>query len=78
MTELEDKCGKLLSQANLSISDCCKKAELDYEKYEKELREAQNWHFYQQALLEVLYKISDLKYTLHLGNVSREQCERQN
>lgn len=24
--------------------------------------------------LEILYKISDLRYTLHLGTVSREQC----
>lgn len=29
---------------------------------------------YQQSLLEILYKISDLRYTLHLGTVSREQC----
>lgn len=29
---------------------------------------------YQKALLDVLYKISDLRYTLHLGAVSREQC----
>ena len=29
---------------------------------------------YQKSLLDVLYKISDLRYTLHLGAVSREQC----
>lgn len=36
--------------------------------------EAQNWYLYQQSLLDVMYKISDLRYTLHLGAVSREQC----
>ena len=35
---------------------------------------AQNWFMYQKSLLDVLYKISDLRYTLHLGSVSREQC----
>ena len=29
---------------------------------------------YQKSLLDVLYKISDLRYTLHLGAVSRKQC----
>lgn len=27
-----------------------------------------------EAMLDVLYKISDLRYTLHLGAVSRKQC----
>lgn len=30
--------------------------------------------YHQQSLLEILYKISDLRYALHLGTVSREQC----
>ena len=29
---------------------------------------------YQKSLLEVLYKISELRYAIHLGRVSREQC----
>lgn len=36
--------------------------------------EAQNWYLYQKSLLDMLYRISDLRYTLHLGSVSREQC----
>ena len=74
LNKLEDECSQLLGQANLTLSDYCKKNGLDYETYEKELREAQNWYIYQQTLLEVLYKISDLKYALYLGAVSREQC----
>ena len=38
------------------------------------LGNAQNWFMYQKLLLDVLYKISDLRYTLHFGAVSREQC----
>ena len=29
---------------------------------------------YQKSLLEVLYNISELRYALYLGRVSREQC----
>ena len=74
LDSLEEECTKLLGQVNLTLSGYAKKNDLDYEAYEKELKEAQNWYMYQKALLDVLYKISDLRYTLHLGAVSREQC----
>ena len=71
---LEEECTQLLGQANLTLVGYAKKKDLDYEAYEKELNEAQNWYLYQKSLLDVLYRISDLRYTLHLGAVSREQC----
>jgi len=74
LDSLEEECTKLLGQVNLTLAGYAKKNDLDYETYEKELIEAQNWYMYQKALLDVLYKISDLRYTLHLGAVSREQC----
>ena len=74
LDSLEEECTRLLGQANLTLAGYAKKKDLDYEAYEKELREAQNWYMYQKSLLDVLYKISDLRYTLHLGAVSREQC----
>lgn len=74
LNSLEQECIELLGQANLTIAGLAKKADLDYEQYKKELIEAQNWYIYQKTLLETLYKISDLKHTLHLGAVSREQC----
>ena len=46
-----------------------KKTDLDYAAYEKELPEVQNWYMYQKSLLDVLYKISELRYTLHMGAV---------
>ena len=69
-----EECTQLLGQANLTLAGYSKKNDLDYAAYEKELKEAQNWYTYQKALLDVLYKISDLRYTLHMGAVSREQC----
>ena len=74
MLSLEEECTQLLGQANLTLAGYAKKNDLDYTAYEKELKEAQNWNMYQNALLDVLHKISDLRYTLHKGAVSREQC----
>lgn len=74
LNELEDKCLELLGQANLTVADYSKKKDLDYEAYSKEVTNAQNWYIYQQTLLEVMSKISELKYTLNMGEVSREQC----
>lgn len=74
LDSLEEECTQLLGQVNLTLAGCSKKNDLDYAAYEKELKEAQNWYTYQKALLDVLYKISDLRYTLHMGAVSREQC----
>lgn len=74
LDSLEEECTQLLGQANLTLAGFAKKSDLDYEGYEKVLGNAQDWFMYQQSLLDVLYKISDLRYTLHLGAVSREQC----
>lgn len=74
LDSLEEECTQLLGQANLTLAEYAKKKDLDYDAYEKELKEAQNWFMYQKSLLDVLCKISDLRYTLHLGAVSREQC----
>ncbi len=74
LDSLEEECTKLLGQANLTLAGFAKKNSLDYKEYEKTLGNAQNWFMYQKSLLDVLYKISDLRYTLHLGAVSREQC----
>lgn len=74
LDSLEEECTQLLGHVNLTLAGFTKNNELDYVSYEKELKEAQNWYTYQKALFDVLYKISDLKYTLHMGTVSRKQC----
>lgn len=71
---LGEECTQLLGQANLTLEGFAKKTSLDFKAYEKEVRNAQSWFMYQKSLLDVLYKISDLQYTLNLGAVSREQC----
>lgn len=74
LDSLEEECTRLLGQANLALAGYTKKSNLDYDAYEKELPEVQNWYMYQKSLLDVLYKISELRYTLHMGAVSREHC----
>lgn len=74
LDSLEEECTKLLGQANLTLAGYTKEDYLDYTTYEKKFYEAQNWFMYQKTLLKILYRISELRYTLHLGAVSREQC----
>lgn len=70
----EQQCIELLGQVNLTISAYAKKKNIDYESYKKEIAQAQNWFVYQKTLMEVMIKISELRHTLNLGAVSREQC----
>lgn len=71
---MQMECTKLLGQANLALQGVAQETDCDYTSYEKKLKDAQSWYMYQKALFEVLDRISDLRYTLHLGTVSREQC----
>lgn len=72
LKSLEHECAELLGQANLSLQEITGKKNLDYAEYEKLIGEAETWYQYQQILLEVMYKISDLSYALNLGAISRE------
>lgn len=74
LDSLEEECTQLLGQANLALMGYTDKNNLDYDAYEKELTEVQNWYMYQKSLLDMINKISELRYTLHLGAVSREHC----
>lgn len=74
LDSLEEECTQLLGQANLTLAGFAKKTNLGYDAYEKVIGNAQNWFVYQKSLLDVLYKISDLRYALYLGTTSREQC----
>lgn len=73
LNNLEQDCIELLGQANLTITGFTKKDDLDYKKYNKELTELHNWYIYQKTLLEMLYKITDLKNILYIGAISKEQ-----
>lgn len=74
LDSLEEECTKLLGQTNLTLEKYTEEKDSDYGKYEKKLKKAHHWYLYQKSLLSILYRISELRYTLHLGAVSREQC----
>lgn len=65
---------KKIADFQIEILENTDKNNLDYDAYEKELTEVQNWYMYQKSLLDMINKISELRYTLHLGAVSREHC----
>lgn len=70
-----DECIQLLGQACQAINRYTDKMEgLKFDDYEKELLEIQKWFRYQNALISTLNRISELKYTLALGEMSRDQC----
>jgi len=74
LNNLEQECIQLLGQANLTIVEISKKNALNYAEYEKQLYEVQSWFMYQKTLVKVLFQIAELKHALHLGKVSRKQC----
>lgn len=74
LNHLEQECIELLGQANLTISDFLKKVNISYEVYKDVCIDIEKWYAYQKLLTELLYRISDLKYALHLGALSVEHC----
>lgn len=72
LKSLEHECAQLLGQTNLSLQDIATNKNLSYDEYEKLIGEAEKWYQYQQILLKVMFKISDLTYALNLGAISRE------
>lgn len=72
---LEQSCTELLGQANCTIKDFTKKSDLDYKDYCLELSNLHTWYGYQKTLLELLYKITELKNVLYLGTMSNEQAQ---
>lgn len=74
LKSLEHECAQLLGQANLMLEGFTKETNLDYDKYEKQVAEANTWFQYQQALLEIMGKISELTYALNLGAMTKESC----
>lgn len=74
LQSLEHECAKLLGQANLELKGYEKKTANDYAEYEKLVAEAEHWYQCQQILLQIILKIGELKYSLHLGEMTREYC----
>lgn len=71
---LETTCMELLGQANLAIDQFSSQKSSDFDKYLKLVEDTAVWQKYQLLLINILFIITDLNYTLHIGALSKEQC----
>ena len=69
---LEHECAELLGQANLSLQGVCDATNIDYQKYEDKVKEAEKWYQCQQILLKVMNQVAELSYAMNLGAISRK------
>ena len=74
LDQFEHKCAELLAQANNAIIRTTNQRFSEYKAYKDAAYAVDGWYEYQQVLIEVLYQIADLEYTLHKGTMSLEQC----
>ena len=72
LSSLESQCERLLIQANKHLSYLSNTVPDDYKSYENFIRDSSIWYQYQQGLTEVLNSISELRYTLNDGVLSKE------
>ena len=68
----EVKCIELLNQANIIIKKEMEKERKSFKSYVDYTSNIEKWYQYQQILILVLRQISELRLTLNLGVVSRE------
>lgn len=76
ISRAEENCVELLTQANVSIADLLKD-ELDYKKYERNVKDIQKWSVRQQILTRLLAEIGDLRYVLADGNETSKSSHSQ-
>ena len=75
--ELESDCSKLLGQANEMIKNNIKEEDIDYKKYEKQLKQVHKWFLRQQILQTLLLEIGNLRYVLANGNETSKLSHTQ-
>lgn len=70
----ESECMQLLGQATETINSFTQTRVSDFDRYCTAVKEIAKWLDYQNKLVAVLYHISELKYALNFGAVSRDYC----
>ena len=71
---LKNKCIDLFEHAYFEIDSLTKNQVTNYDSYIEKLYQLQNWYTYQRILLDNLYEILYLEYTLHLGSIPNTRC----
>lgn len=74
---VESECAKLLGQANEMIKKYIEEEEIDYKKYEKDMKNVNLWFIRQQILQQLLLEIGNLRYVLAYGNETSKLSHTQ-
>ncbi len=77
LNNYEHECERLINQATGAINSLTKKEYKDFKEYSNKVQEINNWYSCQNALYRALNEITNLKYTLNLGNVSLDYCKNR-
>ena len=77
LNNYEHECERLINQATGAINSFTKKEYKDFKEYSNKVQEINYWYSYQNALYRALNEITNLKYTLNLGNVSLDYCKNR-
>lgn len=72
LSDLESQCEQLLIQTNKHLDDLSKTNSSDYDSYESNVRKTITWYQYQKGLTDILNAISELRYGLNNGVLSKE------
>ena len=74
LDDAESECVQLLGQANETILSYTQTRVTDFTKYCAAVCSLSRWLDYQNKLIAVLYHISELKYALGFGSVTKDFC----
>ena len=72
--DLKKECQTLLSEAESKIESILGADSSMYDQYAKKIKDLEKWLKYQELLMQLLYQINDLDFTLYLGTKTKEHC----
>ena len=72
--DLRKECQTLLSEAELEIESVLGSDSATYDQYAKKINDLEKWSKYQELLIQLLYQINNLDFTLYLGAKTKEHC----
>ena len=74
LQDLRRDCIKLLNESENNLFAIVSESYANYNLYEAKIEEIGKWIKYRNVLIQVLYQINMLDFTLHLGVKSKKQC----
>lgn len=72
--DLKKECQTLLSEAESKIESILGADSSMYDQYAKKVKDLEKWLRYQELLIQLLYQINNLDFTLYFGTKTKEHC----